>query len=192
MNRKLRADLLEEKYRNERMKTRLDKAESLAIRLGTPNPSKKRRAASSLERDGDGSEGTSSSDNGEEESDEDEDDGVSEQSSSSSPPEDEGGEREQQQQTDQVMEPAIDLSVSLTDPDKASKETSAAPANRLSFKQALEITRNNRAKDAAIGTSTGTDSVSAHRKLITLSSLGNKKDDSANKRARTLAEQPSV
>ncbi len=42
MNRKLRADLLEEKYRNERMKTRLDKAESLAISLGTPNLGKKR------------------------------------------------------------------------------------------------------------------------------------------------------
>ncbi len=39
---------------------------------------------------------------------------------------------------------------------------------------------------------TGTDSVPAHRKLITLSSLGNKKDDSANKRTRTSAEQPNV
>ncbi len=60
MNRKLRADLLEKKYRNERMKTRLDKAESLAISLGTPNLGKKRRAAGSLERDDDGSEGATS------------------------------------------------------------------------------------------------------------------------------------
>ncbi len=81
-------------------------------------------------------------DDGEEESDgEDEDDGASEQSSSSPLSEDEGGEKEQQQQTDQVMQPAVDLSVSPTDPDKASKETSAAPANKLSFKQALEISK---------------------------------------------------
>jgi hypothetical protein len=168
------------------MKARLDKAESLAISLGNPNPGKKRRTADSLERDEDGSEGTSSSDNDEEESDgEDEDDGASEQSSSSFPSEDEGGEKEHQQQSNQVMEPTIGLSVSPTDPDKTSKETSAGPANRLSFKQALEISKNSRSQGAAIGTSTGTDSVPAHRRMITLSSLGTKKDDSANKRTRT-------
>jgi cobalamin biosynthesis protein CobT len=161
--------------------------------MGTPESIKRKRAFREQDDNEKGSEGTSSSDNGEEKRDgEDEGDGASEQSSSSSPSEDEGGEKEHQQQSDQVMESAIDLSVSPTEPDKTCKETSAAPANRLSFKQALEITRNNRAQDAAIGTSTGTDSVPAHRKLITLSSLGNKKDDSANKRTRTLAEQPSV
>ena len=171
----------------------MDKAESLVISLGTPNPGKKRRAADSLERDENGSEGTPSTDNGEEESDgEDESDDASEQSSPSSPSEDESGEKEHQQQPDQVMESAIDLSASPTEPTKTSKETSTAPVNRLSFKQALEITRNNRAKDTSIGTSTGTDSVPAHRKLITLSSLGIKKDDSADKRTRTLTEQSSI
>jgi hypothetical protein len=92
----------------------------------------------------------------------------------------------------QVMEPAIDLSVSSTGPDKDSKKTSAAPVNRLSFKQALEISKNNRSQGAAIGTSTGTDSVPSHRRLITLSSLGTKKDDSANKRTRTSAEPSNV
>ncbi len=85
------------------MKTRLDKAESLAISLGTPNLGKKRRATGSLERDYDGSEGATFSDDGEEENNgEDENDGASEQSLPSSPSEDEGGEQEQQQQTDQV------------------------------------------------------------------------------------------
>jgi hypothetical protein len=60
------------------------------------------------------------------------------------------------------------------------------------FKEALEISRNNRSQDASIGTSTGMDSVPAHRKLITLCSLCTRKDDSANKRTRTSAEQPSV
>ncbi len=119
MNRKLRADLLEEKYRNERMKARLDKAESLAISLGTPKPGKKRRAADSLERDENGSKGTPSTDNGEEESDgEDESDDASEQSSPSSPSEDESGEKEHQQQPDQAMESAIDLSASPTEPNQ--------------------------------------------------------------------------
>jgi hypothetical protein len=43
LNKKLRADLLEEKHRNERMKIRLDKAEALAISLGTPKTSKRNR-----------------------------------------------------------------------------------------------------------------------------------------------------
>jgi hypothetical protein len=189
MNKKLRADLLEEKYRNERMKARLDKAESLAISLGTPDLGKKRRAAGSLERDDEGSEGATSSDDGEEESDGDEEeDSSSERSSSSSHSGEEGGEQEQQQQPDQVMEPAIDLSVSPTDPVEDGKETSAAPANRLSFKQALEISKKNRSQSAAVSTKAKTDLVPSHRKMITLSSLGTKRDDSANKRTRTALE----
>jgi hypothetical protein len=43
LNKKLRADLLEEKHRSERMKIRLDKAEALAISLGTPKTSKRSR-----------------------------------------------------------------------------------------------------------------------------------------------------
>jgi hypothetical protein len=157
--------------------------------MGTPESIKRKRAFREQEDNEKGSEGTSSSDSGEEESDgEDEGDGASDQSSSSSPSEDEGGEKEHQQQSDQVMELSIDLSVSPTDPDKASKETSAAPVNRLSFKQALEISKNNRSQGAAIVTSTGTGSVPSHRRLITLSSLGIKKDDSANKRTRTSSE----
>ena len=189
MNKKLRADLLEEKYRNERMRARLDKAESLAISLGTPDLGKKRRAAGSLERDDERSEGATSSDDGEEESDGDEEeDGSSERSSSSSHSGEEGGEQEQQQQPDQVMEPAIDLSVSPTDPVEDGKETSAAPANRLSFKQALEISKKNRSQSAAVSTKAKTDPVPSHRKMITLSSLGTKRDDSANKRTRTALE----
>jgi hypothetical protein len=41
LNKKLRADLLEEKHRNERMRIRLDKAEALAISFGTSRTSKK-------------------------------------------------------------------------------------------------------------------------------------------------------
>ena len=96
LNRKLRADLLEEKHRNEQMKVRLDKAESLAISLGTPNPGKRRRAAANLEHDGDGSDESSSSDD-EEDGEEDEDE--QDQSSSSPPSEDEGGEAEPQRNT---------------------------------------------------------------------------------------------
>jgi hypothetical protein len=73
LNKRLRADLLEERHRNEQMKIGLDKAEALAISLGTPKPSKRRRTAVNLEHDDVGSDQESSSDNDEDgEEDEDE------------------------------------------------------------------------------------------------------------------------
>jgi hypothetical protein len=82
LNKKLRADLLEEKHRNERMKIRLDKAEALAISLGTPKTNKRNRT----EHESDGSDhGSPSSDDEDEDNGEDEDEQEqSERSSSSS------------------------------------------------------------------------------------------------------------
>ena len=55
LNKRLRADLFEEKHRNERMRIRLDKAEALAISLGTPKTSKRNRT-DEQEQEGDGSD----------------------------------------------------------------------------------------------------------------------------------------
>ncbi len=96
LNKRLRADLLEEKYRNEQMKIRLDKAEALAISLGASNPSKRRRTSVNLEHDDDVSDQSSSSDDeeGGEEDENEQDEDEQDQSSSSSPSEYEGGETE--------------------------------------------------------------------------------------------------
>jgi hypothetical protein len=160
----------------EHLRDRLDRAERLVCSMGTPKSIKRKRAFREQDNNEKGSKRTSSSDNDAEESDgEDEDDRVSEQSSSSSSPSEDGNDEvETRRSADQVMETSIDLSMSPTDPDETSKGTDAAPANRLSFKEALEISGRNLSQDVAIGTLSGTDSVPAHRKLITLSSLGAK------------------
>jgi hypothetical protein len=71
-NKKLRADLLEEKHRYERMKIRLDKAEALAISLGTPKPSKKSRTYEQGHEEEGSVHGSSSSNDEDEDGDEDE------------------------------------------------------------------------------------------------------------------------
>ena len=73
LNKRLRADLLEEKHRNERMKIRLDKAEALAISLGTPKPSRRNRTDEQEHEDDGSDHGSSSSDDEDEDGDEDED-----------------------------------------------------------------------------------------------------------------------
>ncbi len=80
LNKKLRADLLEEKHRNERMKIRMDKAEALAIKLGT-----------SKAKDDRSDHGSSSGDDEDENSGEDEDEQEQSVHSSSSSDDGQGG-----------------------------------------------------------------------------------------------------
>ncbi len=103
LNKKLRADLLEEKHRNERMKIRMDKAEALAIRLGT-----------SKTKDDRSDHGSSSSDDEDEDGGEDEDEQEQSVHSSSSSDDGQGG-AGTQQGADQNMETSPDLSAPRTD-----------------------------------------------------------------------------
>ena len=181
LNKKLRADLLGEKHRNEQMKIRLDRAEALAIKLGTPKTNRGYRT----EHESDGSDHESSSID-----DEDEDDGEDEQSErSSSSSEDGQGGAEEQPGTDQVMETSDDSRAPDADPKKNDKDKRASPVNRTSYKEVLKIPKEQRARDAIMTTSSGTEAAPAPTKLLTLSS--NKKGDSDNKRTRSAAEQSS-
>ena len=60
-NQKLRTDLLAEKYRNEQLKIRLDKAEALVVVMGTSTPVKRRRTDGEGHADGGSEQGSSSS-----------------------------------------------------------------------------------------------------------------------------------
>jgi hypothetical protein len=131
LNKKLRADLLEEKHRDERMKIRLDKAEALAISLGTTKPSKKSRTDEQEHEDDESDHGSSSSDDEDEDGNEDEDEQEQSDHSSSSSNNEQGG-AGAQRSTDQIMETSKDLSAPRTDPKKTDKEKDAAPANRAS------------------------------------------------------------
>jgi hypothetical protein len=181
------------------LKARLNKAESLVFRLGTPEFIKKRGTSRRPTKEQEeGSDRTSSSEDGEDEdSSEDEDDDEQERSSSSSS-EDERGGAESQQSADQNMEASIDLGISPTEPAEANQRTGTLlPATRPSFSEALDSSQGHLSRDVTMDGSTGTEVTPAHRKLITLSSLSNKKDDSVNKRTRSSAahsndqEQPA-
>jgi hypothetical protein len=181
-NKKLRADLLGERHRNEQMKIRLDKAEALAIRLGTPNTNKRSRT--------DGSDhGSSSSNDEDEDNSEDEDEHEQSERSSSSSEDEQGGAKEQQR-TDQIMEISDDSNAPDADPKRSDEDKRAAPANRASYREALKIPKEKHARDAIMTTSSGTEAAPAPTKLLILSS--NKKGDSDNKRTRFAAEQSSV
>ena len=190
LNKRLRADLLEEKHRNERMKIRMDKAEALAIRLGAPKTSKRSRT-DEQEHEDDGSEhGSSSSNDEDEDSDEDEDEREQSDHSSSSSDDGQGG-AGAQPGADQNMETSPDLSAPRTDPKKTDKGKDAAPANRSSYREALKAPKEHHSHNATIDTSSGTEAAPAPTKLLTLSSLSNKKGDTDNKRTRSSAEQLS-
>ena len=188
LNKKLRADLLEEKHRNERMRIRMDKAEALAIRLGAPKTNKRSRT-DEQGHESDGSDhGSSSSDDEDEDDGEDEDEQEqSERSSSHSEDEQDGAKG--QQGTDQVMETSKDSSTLHADPKGNNKDKEAAPGDRTTYREALKTPIEQHARDAIMTTSSGTEAVPAPTKLLTLSS--SKKGDSDNKRTRSSAEQSS-
>jgi hypothetical protein len=89
------------------------------------------------------------------------------------------------------METSPDSSAPRTDPKKNDKDKDAAPANRTSYREALKTPKEQHARDATMDTSSGTEAAPAPTKLLTLSSLSNKKGDSDNKRSRSSAEQLS-
>ncbi len=188
LNRKLRTDLLEEKRRNERMRIRMDKAEVLAIRLGTPKTNKRSKTDEQEHESDKSDHGSSSSNDEDEDGDEDEDEREqSEHSSSSS--DNEQGEARAQRITDQIMETSKDSSSPRTDPRKNDKDKEAAPANRTSYSEVLKTPKEQHARDATMDTSSGAEAAPAPTKLLTLSS--SKKGDSDNKRTRSSAEQLS-
>ncbi len=89
------------------------------------------------------------------------------------------------------MEASKDSSAPRIDPKRTDKEKDAAPANRTSYREALEAPKEQHSRDAILDTSSGTEADRAPTKLLTLSSLSNKKGDTDNKRSRSSAEQLS-
>jgi hypothetical protein len=189
-NKKFWADLLGERSYIEQLKIRLDRAEALAISLGTPKPNKRSRTDEQEHKDDGSDHEPSSSDDEDEDGGEDEDEREQSNHSSSSSDDGQSG-AGAQPGTDQNMETSPDLSAPRTDPGKTDKGKDTATTTRSSYREALEAPKEHHARDAIMSTSSGTDSVPAHNKLITLSSLGIKKNDSANMRTRNSAEQSS-
>jgi hypothetical protein len=88
----------------------------------------------------------------------------------------------------------VDLSVSPTEPEDTVMETGTAPAIKLSFKEIISSVQkqNSAAKD--IEGSAGTSEQPTPPRLITLSTLGNKNEDTVGKRTRsmgTMANEPA-
>ncbi len=181
---------MEESTYIDQLKSRLDKAEALVISLGTANPGKKSRTDEQEHKDDGSDYGSSSSDDEDEDGGEDEDEREQSDHSSSSSDNGQGG-AGGQPGADQNMETSPDLGAPRTGPKKTDKVKDAAPANRTSYREALKAPKEHQSRDATIGTSSGTDAAPAPTKLLTLSSLSNKKGDSDNKRTRSSAEQLS-
>jgi hypothetical protein len=89
------------------------------------------------------------------------------------------------------METSPDLSAPRTDPRKTDKGRDTAPASRSSYREALEAPKEHHSHDVTMDTSSGTEAAPAHSKLLTLSSLNNKKRNADNKRTRSSADQLS-
>ncbi len=169
LNKKLRADLLGERHRNEQMKIRLDRAEALAIRLGTPKTNKRSRT-DEREHESDGSDHGSSSSSGGEDEDDGEDEDEQEQSERfSSSSEDEQGGAKEQPGTDQVMETSNDSNAPDADPKKNDKDKKTAPVNRTSYREVLKTPKEQHTRDATTTTLSGTEAAPATTKLITCS-----------------------
>ncbi len=131
--------------------------------------------------------GSSSDDDEDEDGGEDEDE--KEQSSSSSDDGHSGAGA--QPGANQNMETSPDLSAPRTDPRKTDKGKDTAPASRSSYREALKAPKEHHSHDATMDTASGTETAPAPTKLLTLSSLSNKKGDLDNKRTRSSAEQLS-
>jgi hypothetical protein len=187
--------LLEEKRESTReighLRDRLNKAERLVFSMGTPESIRKRDTSGAQERKEE--EATSSDDDGDV-------DGAEQghSSSSSTSSEDEHIGTKTQQSAEQNKSAPIDLSVSPTEPAGSNKGTSfPLPATRPSFKEALVSSQDQSSQDVTMDGSSGTEAAPTLRRLLTLSSLGGRKDDAVNKRTRSSTahsndhEQPS-
>jgi len=172
-NQKLLFEQIESTRNNRLLKNRLDRAESLVFKMGTPESIKKRGTYNERGRSPSVSSSTSS-----------------------------GGERAEagtQQGAELGTGVHVDLSVSPTEPTGNDKGTNLPlPAAQPSFKDALVSSQDQPSPDVIMDGSSGTENTPTLRKLITLSSLSGKKDDAANKRTRSSAshssdqEQPSL
>ena len=76
-------------------------------------------------------------------------------------------------------------------PIETSKDQDVVPANRASNKEALGTPKEQQSRGTNENASSGTDSAPAAAKMITLSTLSNKRGDTDNKRSRSSAEQLS-
>ncbi len=175
----LKKKLFEEKQeftRNiEHLKSRLNKAESLVLSMGTPEAIRSRGTS---RRQADKKEVSEQSSSSEEDDDQDQ--------SSSSSSEDDHDEDGAQERAAQNTEMSIDFSISPTDSGETNKETGAPlPATRPSFREVLDSSRERPSRDVTMDGPTGTEITPAHQRLITLTPLSNKKDDSGNKKTRS-------
>jgi hypothetical protein len=88
----------------------------------------------------------------------------------------------------------VNLSVSPTEPGDTVMETSAAPAIKLSFKEIISSVQKQNKSAKNIEGLGGTSEQPPPPRLITLSTLGNKNEDTVGKRARsmgTMANEPA-
>jgi hypothetical protein len=162
LNQKLRTDLLGEKHRNEQLKIRLDKSESLVITLGTSNSVRGNRTIDREHKE-DGSDQESSSDDDEDEDGGEDEDGQ-EQSSPSSEPSEDGQEGTEESGADQNMSTSPDLRATRTDSKEGDKGKDTAPTNMSSYREALKAPKERRSHDSTIGTSSGTETApNAHQ-----------------------------
>jgi hypothetical protein len=88
----------------------------------------------------------------------------------------------------------VDLSVSPPEPGETVMETSTAPAIKLSFKEIVSSVQKRNKATKNIEGSSGTSEQPPPPRLITLSTLGSKNEDAPGKRARslgTVANEPA-
>ncbi len=81
---------------------------------------------------------------------------------------------------------SVDLSVSPTEPEDTIMETSAAPVIKLSFKEIISVVQKQNMATRNIEGMAGTSEQPTPPRLITLSTLGNKNEDTVGKRTRSL------
>jgi hypothetical protein len=168
LNRKLDCEKTELTQNIERLKQKLNRAESLVFSMGTPEAIRQREPAMPVK----GSSG--------------------ELFSRLFPPSSQNGQNKVGAADGTVQKPAepVDLSVSPPEPKDTIMETStapvvtsAAPVIKLTFKEMISSVQkqNNANKEIARASEQPTPP-----KLITLSSLGNRKEDNVGKRTRSL------
>jgi hypothetical protein len=154
----------------ERLKDKLDKAESLVFSMGTPEAIRQRGPVM----------GTSAK--------------LFPRLFSSSSQDDHNKVGAPEGAAQNLVEP-VDLSVSPTEPGDTGMETSTAPVIKLSFKEIISsVQKQNKATKNIEGLAGASEQPTPPR-LITLSTIGNKNEDTVGKRARsmgTLANEPAA
>jgi hypothetical protein len=169
LNRKLDDERTELAKNIERIKQKLDRAESLVFSMGTPEAIRQRGPVMGSSAD------------------------LFPRLFPSSSRDDQNKVGAPESAVQNSGEP-VDLSVSPTDPGDAVMETSTAPAINLSFKEIISSVQKQNKATKNIEGSAGTSEQPPPPRLITLSTLGSKNEDTAGKRTRSLgttAKEPA-